>query len=318
MTDSLLPYYPSGVKEHLAQLPSGLKMRFYEKGEGSTLLCLHGFPELSVSWKHQLERLSDGFHVVAPDLRGYGGTSAPKPVSEYTMAKLRQDVIELIDTLGKKRVHLVGHDWGAAIAWDVAQHHGDRLWSLSACNCPPASIFVKGLRETQQLKRSWYVFFFQLPWLVEAAARKNPEALLLKSFRGAAAPQNRKLFSLRALEPYIGQLRQRGVPGVRYYRAAFRGLAHSFLRKESRSKALSMKPIRVPTQLIWGMQDTTLGSQFCSESLYAPAVRDFRVVRIPHSGHWVQQEAPNEVNQALTEHCLRAENAVARLTASLN
>lgn len=286
-----LAYFPPGTETFVGCLFSGLRVRWYERGPGGevpTVLCLHGFPELAVSWRDQLAGLGDRYRVVAPDMRGYGGTDAPRRVRDYDMDLLVRDVVELIDALGVDKVHLVGHDWGGAIAWEVGQRHGDRLHSLSVLNCPPAQVMVKELaRRWDQLKRSWYMFFFQLPWLPERALTGDPEARIRESFLDNA--HRKHVFTPERLEPYVRQLRERGAPGINYYRAAIRRVPKP------------LRPIKVPTRLIWGLQDKALGPWYADPEHYR-FVEDFDRVVIEDAGHWVEQEAAEEVNAALAEH----------------
>ncbi len=285
-----LAYFPSGTETFVGCLSSGLRMRWYERGpiDAPTVLCLHGFPELAVSWRAQLDGLADRYRVVAPDMRGYGGTEAPTRVRDYDLDLLVRDVMELIDALGVDKVHLVGHDWGGAIAWEVAQRHGDRLHTLSVLNCPPLQVMLRGLLRPEQLRRSWYMAFFQLPYFPERLLTRDPEAVVRKLFRGSA--HNLEPFTTEQMEPFVRQIRERGLPGLNYYRA-------SALRLPRR-----LRPIRVPTRLIWGMRDVALGTWFTDPKLYRGFVEHFDRVLIEESGHWVQQEAPDQVNRALREH----------------
>jgi epoxide hydrolase 4 len=287
-----LAYFPPGTRTYVGCLASGLRVRWYERRpedhDAPTVLCLHGFPELAVSWRDQLDGLGDDYRMVAPDMRGYGGTDAPSKVRDYTIDLLVRDVVELIDALGETKVHLVGHDWGGAIAWAVAQRHGERLHTLSVINCPPAQIMVKQLRRLGQLKRSWYFFFFQLPWVPERMLTDDPETVVPRMFRANAV--NKAPFSQAALEPYVRQLRERGMPGVNYYRAA----ARRWPRR--------LTPITVPTRLIWGLGDPALGPWFADPELYEPWVRHFDRRVLEDVGHYPQIEAPEQVNEALREH----------------
>ncbi len=301
-----LAYFPQGTETFVGCLFSGLRMRWYERGpaegQGSTsgrqraqtVLCLHGFPELAVSWREQLAGLGDTYRVVAPDMRGYGGTDAPARVRDYDMDLLVNDVVELIDALGVDKVHLVGHDWGGAIAWEVAQRHPDRLHTLAVCNCPPMQIMVKQLfTRVEQLKRSWYFFFFQLPGVPERQLTRDPEGAVRQIFYKTA--RNPEPFTHERLEPYVRQIRERGLPGLNYYRAAVRKLP----------LGRRLQRISVPTRLIWGLRDHALGPWFADPSLYQSFVESFDRVLIEEAGHWVQQEAPDEVNRALREHFQR-------------
>ena len=285
-----LAYFPPGTETYVGCLFSGLRVRWYARGPAGapTVLCLHGFPELAVSWREQLAGLGDSYRVVAPDMRGYGGTEAPTRVRDYDLDVLVRDVVELIDALGVEKVHLVGHDWGGAIAWEVAQRHGDRLHSLSVLNCPPVQIMLRGLLRPEQLKRSWYFAFFQLPYLPERSLTRDPEGVVRRVFRGSA--RNQAPFTTERMEPYVRQIRERGLPGLNYYRA---GLRH-------RPRRLGR--IRVPTRLIWGLRDAALGPWFADPQLYLGFVDHFDRVVIEEAAHWVQQEAPEAVNDALREH----------------
>lgn len=298
-----LAYFPSGTQTYVGCLASGLRVRWYERrpestrNEAPTVLCLHGFPELALSWREQFAGLSDRYRVVAPDMRGYGGTDAPSRIRDYNLDLLRRDVVELIDALGVDKVHLVGHDWGAAIAWEVAQRCGDRLHTLTAINCPPVQIVLKQLRRLDQLRRSWYMLFFQLPYLPERMLTDDPEATVPRVFKANAS--NKQPFGPAQLEPYVRQVRERGLPGINYYRAAVR-------RWPGR-----LRPIDVPTRLIWGMRDPALGPWFTDPEHYQRFVSDFSRVLIDDAGHFPQLEAPERVNQALREQFERSERAAA-------
>lgn len=274
------------------QLRSGLEARWYARGpeDAPVVLCLHGFPELAVSWREQLAGLGDRYRVVAPDMRGYGGTDAPPRVADYRMDRLCSDVDGLIDALGADSVHLVGHDWGGAVAWAFAQARPERLRSLAVLNCPPLQMLLRELlRNPRQLRRSWYMFWFQVPALPERRVRRDPERFVRALFRGAAG--NREMFTGQVLAPYVRQVRERGLPGIRYYRAAL-------LQRPS----LALVEITVPTRLIWGLADPVLGPWFAEPARYRTFVPELDRVVIEEAGHWVQQEAPAQVNAALAEH----------------
>jgi pimeloyl-ACP methyl ester carboxylesterase len=291
-----LDWFPAGTRMEEARLPSGLRMRWYARGpaHAPTVLCLHGFPELAVSWRAQLAGLGDRYRVVAPDMRGYGGTDAPARVAEYGMAHLCRDVLELVDVLGGAPVHLVGHDWGGAVAWAVAQRAPARLRTLSALNCPPADMLVREvLRNPAQLVRSWYALVFQVPGLPEWLLRRDPARNVRRAFFKAAV--RREVFTDEVLAPYVRQLRERGLPGIQYYRAALR------------ERTPAPVPVPVPTRLVWGLADPALGPWFAEPERYRAYARVFDRVVIEGVGHWVQQEAPERVNAALAEHFARAD-----------
>jgi pimeloyl-ACP methyl ester carboxylesterase len=295
-----LAYFPPGTQTFVGCLRSGLRVRWYERGpkaegevgpsKAQTVLCLHGFPELAVSWREQLAGLSDRYRVVAPDMRGYGGTDAPPRVRDYKIDILARDVDEMIEALGVEQVHLVGHDWGGAIAWEVAQRYPNRLLTLSVINCPPYQLMMRELKRPDQLLRSWYFFFFQLPGVPEWRMRRDPE-LVAKAMLANA--HNKQVFTPERLEPYIRQARERKMAGVNYYRAALRHVP------------TRLRPISMPTRLIWGLRDPALGPWFAEPSRYESWVRDFDRVVLEDVGHFPAQEAPDLVNAALREHFQR-------------
>lgn len=291
-----LAYFPPGTQTFVGCLVSGLRVRWYERGakpEGDvvsrkpTVLCLHGFPELAVSWREQLAGLSDRYRVVAPDMRGYGGTDAPSRVRDYAIDILARDVDELITALGVERVHLVGHDWGGAIAWEVAQRYPDRLLTLTVINCPPYQLMMRELTRFEQLRRSWYFFFFQLPFIPEWRMRRDPELIANAILANA---YNKQPFTRERLEPFIRQARERKMAGINYYRAP---LLHVPTR---------LRPISAPTRLIWGLRDPALGPWFAEADRYESFVADFDRVLLEDVGHFPAQEAAEAVNAALREH----------------
>lgn len=295
-----LAYFPAGTQTFVGCLASGLRVRWYERrptaANAPTVLCLHGFPELAVSWREQFAGLAERHRIVAPDMRGYGGTDAPSRIRDYNLDRLTRDVVELIDALGVDKVHLVGHDWGGAIAWEVGQRHGDRLHTLAVINCPPIQIMLDQLRRPDQLRRSWYMAFFQLPFLPERMLTDDPEKVVPKMFKKNA--YNKAPFGPAQLEPYIRQVRERGLPGINYYRAAIRRWPGK------------LRPIDVPTRLIWGLRDPALGPWFAEPERYR-FVGKFERTLIDDAGHFPQLEAPELVNAALREHFEQVEQAAA-------
>lgn len=292
-----LAYFPPGTQTFVGCLASGLRVRWYERGparEGDerardvpTVLCLHGFPELAVSWREQLAGLSDRYRVVAPDMRGYGGTDAPPRIRDYALDVLTRDVAELVDALGVSKLHLVGHDWGGAIAWEVGQRHPDKLLSLSVINCPPYQIMLRELRRPEQLRRSWYMFFFQIPYLAEWRFKRRPQVVADAIMANA---HNKDVFTPERLEPFVRAARERGMAGINYYRASLLSLPRRLV------------PIHVPTRLIWGLRDPALGPWFAEPSLYTSWVDRFDRVVLDDVGHFPAQEAAERVNAALAEH----------------
>jgi pimeloyl-ACP methyl ester carboxylesterase len=270
---------------------NGLTFRVAEAGSGDRLaLLLHGFPECAYSWRHQLPLLAQlGYRVWAPDLRGYGGTTRPQGVAAYALTELEADVAGLIDASGARSVLLVGHDWGAAIAWSYAMFGARPVQRLIVMNVPHPELMRRGLSTFRQLKKSWYIFFFQLPYLPERLLARRRCAAIGAAFKGMAVDKSR--FPTEVLDVYRAQA---AAPGaltamLNYYRALVRGFGQ--LKKRGTRK------IEIPTLMIWGEEDTALGKEltFGTERY----VCDLQVKYLPQVSHWVQQEAPEAVNAIL-------------------
>jgi pimeloyl-ACP methyl ester carboxylesterase len=304
----------SGVSiEHRYLSIRGLTLHCAVAGEGPLVILLHGFPECWYSWRHQLAALSTRFRVVAPDLRGYNESDKPRAVRAYELGELVADVEALIDAFGATDAGIVGHDWGGGIAWTFAVERPHRTRRLAVLNCPHPAIFAQALRgNPRQLLRSWYMFFFQLPWLPETLLGLNHAAAVGRAFRDSVVVRNaitdEDLRVLRDAASRPGALRS----GINYYRATmrqqFRANAPAWLRRlagwadEPAPRQVADWPrIAAPTLLIWGEQDVALRKEltYGMEPLFeAP----FRVHYIPESGHWVQQEQAALVNDLLLEH----------------
>jgi pimeloyl-ACP methyl ester carboxylesterase len=153
--------------------------------DGPLVVLLHGFPEFWWSWRHQIPALAAaGFRVVAPDMRGYNLSDKPLGVEAYRIEKLVGDVAGLIRALGRERAHIVGHDWGAVVAWEFAMRRPEMTERLAVLNVPHPREMLKGLRRPAQLRKSWYIFFFQLPAVPERLLAQNDFAFLRKTFKG--------------------------------------------------------------------------------------------------------------------------------------
>ena len=261
-----------------------LSLHVAECGKGRPVVLLHGFPEHWYSWRHQMQALADaGYRAIAPDLRGYNLSDKPRAIADYTMDKLIGDVFGLCDALGLPEIDLVAHDWGGAVGWYVGLEHAHRLRTLTICNSPHPVIFRRLLRTPAQLRRSWYMFAFQLPFLPERQLQRPGFAQ--KALRGWAVHKER--FPDEDLARYTTAIAQPGAATgmINYYRAALR---------HPRSWRGTIK---VPTLVLWGEQDRALGVE-CLDGLER-YVEDLRVVRIPDASHWVQQDAPETVNREL-------------------
>jgi pimeloyl-ACP methyl ester carboxylesterase len=274
-----------------------LSMHLAEAGEGPLVLLCHGFPECWYSWRHQLRALCDSFDCVAPEMRGYGESDAPRGVMNYTLDKLVGDVVDLIAALGRERAVVIGHDWGGAVAWATALMRPEVVERLAVLNCPHLKRMSEELRRNfRQMRRSWYMAFFQIPRLPEALFRRRNFALLDRALKdgtvhkGVITDDDMRYFRDAFKNPYSISA------AINYYRANFR----SGLMARSGQNTWIDRKIAVPTMLIWGEQDFALGKEltYDMERLFTGS---FEIRYIPDSGHWVQQERPDLVNGYLRE-----------------
>lgn len=278
-----------------------LLFRVATAGDGDQLLlCLHGFPESAVSWRHQIAPIARaGYRVWAPDLRGYAGTTRPTGLDAYRIEALLEDVTALIDAAKARRVILVGHDWGGIIAWFYAMRHPAAVEALVVLNAPHPARFEHELRHWRQFRRSWYAALFQIPWL--------PEALMTSCHaRVIGAIFERMRIQPQHLPDDIVRLyrQQACAPGaltamLNYYRAALRGGG------AIRQWKLGYPVIDVPTLVIWGLQDQALARENLDglEKL----VTDLTIVKIEAAGHFVHQDDPQRVTHEILSWLQRSE-----------
>ena len=275
---------------------NGIRFHVVTAGEGPLVVLLHGFPQFWYAWRHQIPALATRFRVAVPDLRGYGQTDKPPRVMDYAIATLSKDVAELVHALGEKKAHVVAHDWGGGVAWDLVSRHPDVVDRLAILNCPHPVLFGKQLRSNfRQLRRSWYMFFFQIPWLPEAMFGYDTRRTAENVFRGMA--KRKEAFTDEDLDRFAEAL---AIPGaltgmVNYYRAMFRSVGE--LRRQEKSPT----KIASPTLLIWAEDDVALGKEltYGMEPLFTGG---FRVHYVPNCSHWVNEEQPELVNRLLLEH----------------
>ncbi|MGH9875589.1 MAG: alpha/beta fold hydrolase [Pyrinomonadaceae bacterium] len=277
---------------------NGIRLHYAEAGSGDKLvILLHGFPEFWYSWRKQLEALSGDFHVVAPDLRGYNLSDKPSRVEDYKIDKVVADVIGLIDHFGAKQAAVVGHDWGAGVAWAIAQKHPERVSKLAVMQVPIAAAWRANM-SLKQLLRSWYMFFFQIPRLPEWLISRQDFRAIERTFAGKVITKNS--FTAEEIERYKEAARQPGAltGAINYYRANV--IDRLLTRTPDTTANQSSGRIRVPTLFIFGEQDfAIIPATVRGLDKYIDAY--YREVRIPNSGHWVQNEAPAEVNAALLD-----------------
>lgn len=272
---------------------NGLRFEVLTCGSGDTLaLCLHGFPEVALSWREQMLTLAEmGYRVWAPNQRGYGRSSRPGKMQDYAIERLMEDVAGLIDAAGARRVVLLGHDWGALVAWTFAARRVRPLDRLVILNVPHPACFARELRRPGQMLRSWYVGFFQLPRLPEMVLGRRRAALVGRMMVGTST--DREHFPADLVEAVRENALQPGaLTGMlNWYRAFVRG---GGLRRQMR---LGWPVIETPTLMLWGDRDVALRLRTTEGT--GRYVRDLRFVRLRGVSHWVQQDATEACNKEL-------------------
>ena len=251
-------------------------------------LLLHGFPELAYSWRYQIPLLARlGYRVWAPNQRGYGKTTRPLRQADYHIDRLLADTAALIDASGAKSVTFIGHDWGGIVAWGFALQEIRPLDRFVVMNLPHPQRFYEALQHKQQRRRSRYTILFRTPWLPEFLFKLGGARAIGEAFRSMAIDKSRfpddvlKVYKDAALEP--GAL----TAMLNWYRA------NAFIKAfEEPFPVLETK-----TLMIWGEADTALGKEMTYGT--GELVRDFTLRYLPDVSHWVQQEAPEAVNEIL-------------------
>jgi pimeloyl-ACP methyl ester carboxylesterase len=249
--------------------------------DGPVVVLLHGFPEQNTMWQPVIDRLTaQGYRCLAPLQRGYSPGARPTRRRDYRISELGQDIATLIDASGAQRVHLVGHDWGAAVAWHLAQQYPDRLLSLTALSVPHPAAFAKAIVTSRQALSSWYMLFFQLPripeWFLLNSRGEISMAGLLKS-KSAHAPELAQAEAKAMQEP--GTL----TAALNWYRAI----------PLSNSREAGRK-VTVPTLHIWSDGDIALrekGARLCGDYVTA----DYRFEQLNGVSHWIVDERPDKV-----------------------
>lgn len=269
---------------------NGINLNVIEAGPeaGPLVVLLHGFPEFWYGWRKQIEFLaSKGFRVLAPDQRGYNLSDKPAYLGAYTLDELAKDIVGLIESTGREKAIVVGHDWGGAVAWWIANKHADKVDKLCILNVPHHAVMNKTLQTNpRQLLRSWYIFFFQLPWLPERAIRAGRFKI---ATRALVQSSRRGTFSETELEKYREAWSQPAAMRsmINWYRAVVQ-------KKPRPAKSPRIKP---PTLLIWGKRDQFLGSSMAQPSV--DLCENGRLEFIESATHWVQHEEPQRVNELM-------------------
>jgi pimeloyl-ACP methyl ester carboxylesterase len=278
--------------EHNYLRTNGVQLHVVQAGpkSGIPVLFLHGFPEFWYGWRKQISVLAEaGCRVIVPDQRGYNLSEKPKGIKAYCVDTLVEDVVGLINALDYEKVNLIGHDWGAAVAWILGIKCPEKLHRLGIINVPHPAVMRRFLaRDFEQMRRSLYAFFFQLPWLPETILKMGNWSVagngLCRSSRGNA-------FTDHDIETYKEAWSQPSAMTamLNWYRAAV--WYPPQLANDMR--------VRVRTLMLWGVKDAALSRRMARPSL--DYCDDGNLIFFPDATHWVQHEESEEVNRRLLE-----------------
>jgi pimeloyl-ACP methyl ester carboxylesterase len=308
---------------------NGISMHLAEQGEGPVVLLCHGFPESWYSWRHQLSSLAEaGFHAVAPDMRGYGGTSRPEELDKYTLLHLVGDMVGVLDALGVETAVIAGHDWGAPVAWHAALLRPDRFRGVIGLSVP--LIGRAPARPTTLMPKTedawFYVLYFQTPGLAEAELERDVRFTIRNLMFSASGDAGPRQNNDATPDPFGMVPRKGGVlsglpnpsslpawlseADVDFYagefaKTGFRGGLNWYRNMDRNWEllgSLAGTKITVPALYVVGDRDIVLGfpgmKQIVSGLVNdAPMLR--QTVMLPGCGHWTQQERPGEVNAAM-------------------
>ncbi|HMC52698.1 MAG TPA: alpha/beta fold hydrolase [Acidimicrobiales bacterium] len=252
--------------------------------DGEVVVLLHGYPETRASWEGVVPFLvEDGYRVLAPDQRGYSPGARPRGRRAYRLDHLVDDVVALADAAGAGRVHVVGHDWGGAVAWALAGSHPGRLYSMTSLATPHPRAFSRSLVSSTQALHSWYMLFFQLPWLPELSMRGPGQRLVRRTLRRSGLAEAH-------IGRYLSLLSQPGAAtaAINWYRAL--PLAPS-----------PTPPIEVPVMYVYGTGDFALGRR-AADLTRSYVNGPYRYEVLEGTSHWIPEEAPAVVGRLLREH----------------
>ena len=313
---------------------NGISLNIAELGEGPLVLLCHGFPESWYSWRHQLSALAAaGFHAVAPDMRGYGKSDRPEAIDQYTILHLVGDLVGLLDALEATTAVIVGHDWGATVAWHTARLRPDRFRAAAILSVPfrPRSPARPTSVMPQTADAQFYQLYFQEPGVAEAEFQKDPRATLAAmlyggsgegtaAIRARAAQSGQSSGGVGMVSRNGGMLPNVPVPSpswlsaadldvyaAEFARSGFRGPLNYYRnidRNWELMAAFEGVKVIVPSLFIAGDHDMVIAfpgaaDQLANMKQWVPKLRDIKM--LPGCGHWTQQEQPQEVNAAMIE-----------------
>lgn len=279
---------------HREERINGIRLHWVEAGEGPLVVLLHGFPEFWYSWRHQIRGLAgEGFRVVAPDQRGYNRSGKPADREAYRIEHLADDVAALIERVGGDAAMVAGHDWGGLVAWNLAYRHPEMVRRLAVLNAPHPAAYRRVLFRSDQLVRSWYVFFFQLPRLPERWIRRDEYGVLERMLYGD--PRRENAFDEGDVAAYKEALDRPGAltAALDWYRANL-SVAELVAPGPWARRRLPDAPVLV----LWGMEDRYLSPRLVEEM--EEMGDGLRLVRLEDTSHWVQAEVPDRVGRELS------------------
>jgi epoxide hydrolase A/B len=316
---------------HRVVQTNGITMHVAEAGRGPLVILCHGFPESWYSWRHQLVALAEaGYHAVAPDQRGYGQTDAPQPIEQYTLLHLVGDVVGLVGALGEKTAVIVGHDWGAPVAWGAALLRPDVFRAVIALSVPfrPRGAVRPTSVMPQTSEAIFYQLYFQEPGVAEADLERDPRATIRRLLYWASGdarepaarrvdagdvgmvPRASGLVNSRpdpaALPAWLGSAEIDFYAGE-FARVGFRGGLNWYRNIDRNWELLAPwagATVTVPALYVAGERDLVLAFRGMDQLLpalprFVPNLR--KTLILPGCGHWTQQERPAEVNAAMLE-----------------
>jgi pimeloyl-ACP methyl ester carboxylesterase len=282
---------------------NGIELQVLDEGRGPLVVLCHGFPELAFSWRRQVPALTGaGFRVVAPDMRGYGGSSAPAEVEAYDVVSLCGDMCGLLDALGEREALFVGHDWGAWLVWHLALLHPERVRAVAGLSvpfvprapAPPVPIMRRHLGE------DFYIVWFQEYGVADAALARDVRRTLTTSRQWTAqwADEDRparlpRWLSEEELEVYVEAFERTGFTGgLNWYR--------NMDRNWELTASVAERRVEQPAMFLTGERDPV--RSFMPAEVMRGWVTDLRAeVVVPGAGHWIQQQEPEAVNAALLD-----------------
>lgn len=259
---------------------SGLTFDVIDSGpaDGDPVILLHGFPQTATSWSAVSDVLTaQGFRTIAPSQRGYSPSARPRGRRHYRTSELTADIVALIEQVGRGPVHIVGHDWGALVAWSVAARHPDLVRSLTTVSVPHPGAFLRSMTQSRQALMSWYIYFFQLPWLPEAVITKIRS--VLPTALGRTGMTSDEIAVVRREIIDGGAL----TGGLNWYRAMLLDGPSGLSRKVS-----------APTTHVWSSGDTALARRG-AELTHRYVTGEFRLEIMEGVSHWIPDQRPAEL-----------------------